>query len=87
MWRLECPQHAIMKRFDALRSLEIEEARSIIALCGPLTIQDRTNILADRMSIDCEHAHELLYIIEGWRPKHSLPCNISSKEQRGSVSI
>jgi hypothetical protein len=56
-----------MKCFDALLAVELEEARGLLRKSGLLTIQERTALLAERLFIDPEEAHELVYIVEGWR--------------------
>ena len=58
-----------MKQFDPMLAVEIDEAKEIIATARsrPLTIQERTELLTDRMAIDAEEAHELVYLLAGWR--------------------
>jgi hypothetical protein len=58
-----------MKNFDPLLAVEMEEAKEIMAAVRfrPLTIQERTELLTDRMAIDVEEAHELVYLLAGWR--------------------
>jgi hypothetical protein len=57
-----------MRQIDPILAVEIEEAKEIIAAIRPrpLTIQERMELLEDRMSIDGDEAHELVYQVAGW---------------------
>jgi hypothetical protein len=58
-----------VEQFDPILRVEIEEAKKIIAAPRPLplTIQERIELLMDRMAIDAYEAHELVFRVAGWR--------------------
>ncbi len=57
-----------MNQFDPILRVEIEEAKKIIAVARPvaLTIQERIELLMDRMAIGAYEAHELVFRVAGW---------------------